>query len=434
MSPRPTAAWRPINEWLFSRAVLPVCILAWTILAFREGVGVSDRDAVPDAHVLTQLYYALGLFALGGMDLGTPQGGPAFWRGVLWTMFFLAPTVAAVTVLEGIWRSMRPWITTRWPWRRHVVVAGAGRVAAACVDALATRLPRTEILVVELYEDDSHWTRLQAKPNVYMIRGDITDPALLSQLRLHRARAMLLLTDDEFANIEVASRIRGGEVHDGATTLPLLVRVSNLTLLEAARSLMTEATAMVNLHQGVATNFHAICARHMRETPGGDTLVLAGFGRFSRTFLRRFLTDQSSREIHHLHIVERDPELCWAQFADSLDGTLRAQLEAKLTLHPGDIGDPRLWSAVLAGGTEDSGEAPAPRNLSIALATSDYALNLQTALVLRARLPEAFLAVRTFEHSAFAAQVARSRDIVVVYAADELEDRIHHHWFPQIGL
>ena len=48
MSPRPTAAWRPINEWLFSRAVLPVCILAWTILAFREGVGVSDRDAVPD--------------------------------------------------------------------------------------------------------------------------------------------------------------------------------------------------------------------------------------------------------------------------------------------------------------------------------------------------------------------------------------------------
>jgi len=419
---------------MFSRALFPVVIIACTVLAFRNGVGVSDRGVLSEGHLLTQVYYALGLFALGGMDIGTPVGGPVFWRRVLWAMYFLAPTVAAVTVLEGIWRSMRPWLTTRWLWRKHVVVAGAGLVAAACVDALAKRLPRTEILVVERQPDRSHWARLQAKSNVYIIRGDITDPVLLGQLRLHKARAMLLLTDDEFANIEVASKIRTAEVHHEATALPLLVRVSNLTLLEAARTLMTQTTTMVNLHQGVATNFHAICARHMRETPGGDTLVLAGFGRFSRTFLRCFLSDESSRDVQHLHIVEREPELCWAQFAESLDGGLRAELEAKLTLHAGDIRDPRLWSAVLSGGNENDGEALQPKNLSIALATSDYALNLQTALVLRARLPESFVAVRTFERSTFGAQVAAARDIVVVYAADELNDRIHNHWFPRVGL
>ena len=70
----------------------------------------------------------------------------------------------------------------------------------------------------------------------------------------------------------------------------------------------------------------------------------------------------------------------------------------------------------------------------VTLATSDYALNLQASLTLRARLPDAFIAVRTFDHSAFSAQVAESQDIMVVYAADELKERIAHNWFPQMGL
>lgn len=434
MTPHRTPLWNPLCDWMVSRAFAPVCVLTLTILAFQQGVDVSDRGPISDTDFLTQLYYGLGLFTLGGMDLGTPTGGPDFWRAVLWATYFLAPTIAAITVIEGLWRTLRPWLTTHWPWRKHVVIAGAGRVTSACVDALLERYPRRAILVIERHQDDSHWARLQAKPNVYMIRGDITDPSLLSRLRLHKARAMLLLTDNEFANIEVTARLRSALIHPGATDLPLLVRVSDLTLLEAAQPLMTEATVLVNLHQGVATNFHQICARHMQQTQGEDALVLAGFGRFSQTFLRCFLNDDSSKEIRHLHLFDQNADLCWAQFADSLDRQARGQLEAKLTLHTGEVRDPRVWNEVLEREAMLEETAQGAHNLVVVLATSDYAQNLQTALVLRSRLPRAFLAVRTFDRSAFSTQVAQSQDIMVVYADDELKERIAEHWFPQLGL
>jgi len=409
-------------------------VLVLSILAFRSGVDVSDRGAIPDADFFTQLYYSLGLFTLGGMDLGTPTGGPMAWRTVLWVMYFMAPTIAAVTVVEGLWRTFRPWLTTHWPWRRHVVIAGAGRTAAACVDVIRERYPRVPVLIVERHRDRSHWHQLRMKPHVHMIHGDITDSTLLAQLCLHRARALLLLTNNEFANIEVAARIQDGHVHPKATHLPMLVRVSDLTLLDAAKPLMSDQTSLVNLHQGVATNFHRACADHMRETQGDDVLVLAGFGRFSQTFLRCFLTDRSTREFRQVHVIDRDADLCWAQFANTLDREARGLLESKLALHSGEIRDPRMWHQLLEDQGITEGQEPGTQNLVVVLATSSYEHNLQTALVLRASLPDAFVAVRTFERSAFSLRVAESQQITVVYAADELKQRVSKHWLPQLGL
>jgi len=66
------------------RQVLPVLVvLALTVLAFRNGVNVSDRGDIPNDAFLVQLYYAIGLFALGGMDLGMPTGGPRVWQNIL---------------------------------------------------------------------------------------------------------------------------------------------------------------------------------------------------------------------------------------------------------------------------------------------------------------------------------------------------------------
>ena len=434
MTPHRTRFWNPLCEWILSRAFAPACVLTLTILAFQQGVDVSDRGPISDTDFLTQLYYGLGLFALGGMDLGTPTGGPESWRSILWAMYFLAPAIAAITFLEGLWRTLRPWFTTRYPWRNHLVIAGAGRVAVACVDESLKRYPRRAILVIEPREDHPSWSRLEALPNVHMIRGDITDSSLLSHLRLHKAKALLLLTNNEFANIEVTARLRGGLIHAGATDMPLMVRVSDLTLLKAAQPLMTKETLLVNVHQGVATNFHEISARQMLQTQGGDALVLAGFGRFSQTFLRCFLTDDSSREIIHIHVIDQNVDLSWAQFADTLERESRAHLEAKLSLHTGDVRDPRVWSQVLESESMLESTSPSAHNLVVTLATSDYALNLQASLTLRSRLPDAFIAVRTFDHSAFSAQVAESQNIMVVYAADELKERIAHNWFPRMGL
>ena len=87
------------------RIVIPVImVLSISILAFRNGVNVSDRVDIPDRDLITQLYYSIGLFTLGGMDLGMPTGGPIFWQRALALMYFVAPALAAFTVIEGFWK------------------------------------------------------------------------------------------------------------------------------------------------------------------------------------------------------------------------------------------------------------------------------------------------------------------------------------------
>ena len=58
------------------------------------GVEVSERDLTGEG-LLGRLYYVLGLFVLGGLDLGTPMGGPAFGRVLLWFAYFGAPLITA---------------------------------------------------------------------------------------------------------------------------------------------------------------------------------------------------------------------------------------------------------------------------------------------------------------------------------------------------
>ena len=38
----------------------------------RAGVELSERPGIPYADPMTQLYYVLGLFVFGGLDLGVP--------------------------------------------------------------------------------------------------------------------------------------------------------------------------------------------------------------------------------------------------------------------------------------------------------------------------------------------------------------------------
>ena len=107
-------------------------VLSISILAFRNGVNVSDRVDIPDRDLITQLYYSIGLFTLGGMDLGMPTGGPVFWQRALALMYFMAPALAAFTVIEGFWKLIWQRMAFYWPWRNHIVVAGGGRQQAAC--------------------------------------------------------------------------------------------------------------------------------------------------------------------------------------------------------------------------------------------------------------------------------------------------------------
>ncbi len=417
--------------WMLSvRVIPPLVVVVLAMLAFQSGVDVSDRGEIPDHDLFAQLYYSIGLFALGGMDLGMPTGGPPHWRGVLWCSYFLAPMIAAAAVIDGLVRALHPWLTRNWRWQNHIVIAGAGRVSSACVEVMRKRHPRVNILVVEPHPSRSNWHRLKSLPRVYGIQGDIRDKRVIARLRLQRSRCLLLLTNDELANIEVAVQLRDAGVHPGTERLPILVRVSDLTLLRAARPVLSDTTVLVNLHEGVATNFHESCADHIRRTRSADVVVLAGFGRFSQTFLHCFLADASHDEIGEIHIIDLRAERCWATFCATLPADQRDALEAKRHIHVGAIDDPRMWDRVLS----QQGVRACDDNVVVVLGTCAYGKNLQAGLVLRAKLPAAFIAVRTFDRSAFASRIEETHSLTVVYAADEMKDRIAMDWLPRLGL
>src|SRR5262245_50860720 len=90
--------WRGIRGRLF----VLILVFVSGLTAFLLGAEASDRSSIAEAGILTKIYYSLGLFVLGGMDLGTPTGGPLIARVLLWFSYFAAPAVTVSAVIEAV--------------------------------------------------------------------------------------------------------------------------------------------------------------------------------------------------------------------------------------------------------------------------------------------------------------------------------------------
>src|SRR5262245_39082603 len=118
------------------RTIAFATVFGMALYAFQAGVGVSDRPGLPDAGLLTQIYYAAGLFVLGGMDLGTPATGAPFAQGLLWAAYFLAPIITTTAVVEGALWLAGSGLFDRLGLRGHVVIVGLGNLGTSFVVAL----------------------------------------------------------------------------------------------------------------------------------------------------------------------------------------------------------------------------------------------------------------------------------------------------------
>jgi hypothetical protein len=105
-----------------------IIIFGCGFFAFVAGVGVSERPNVPETDMLTKAYYALGLFFLAGLDLGTPTGGPVYWRFLLWAAYFAAPVWTASAVFETILSALRPPVWHVGSIKNKTVILGGGEL------------------------------------------------------------------------------------------------------------------------------------------------------------------------------------------------------------------------------------------------------------------------------------------------------------------
>lgn len=111
----------------------------------------------------------------------------------------------------------------------HFIVCGMGRVGYRVVNLLR-RLGEPVTVINKNTREE--WSEMAEARSVRMILGDARDMRLLEEAGLHSARALLIATDSDLTNIEIAL-----DVKKRRPDLPIVVRIFDQTLarqLEAA--------------------------------------------------------------------------------------------------------------------------------------------------------------------------------------------------------
>jgi voltage-gated potassium channel len=138
-----------------------------------------------------------------------PQDGGFFVQAI----YFVLPAVGLTVIAEAVVRLgvvifNRKHLSREWhmalasTFTDHVIVAGLGRIGMR----VAQRLQEDEHIVgIEKSRPDGLG---QLSENAAILLGDATDSELLEQANVRNARAILALTDNDLANLEIALNAR----------------------------------------------------------------------------------------------------------------------------------------------------------------------------------------------------------------------------------
>lgn len=388
---------------------------AMALFAFQSGVGTSDRAGLPGADLLTHTYYALGLFVLGGLDLGIPRGGPIEARAVLWLAYFVAPVITTSAVVEGALRLLSPEWLLRRSLRDHVVVVGAGRLGMLVIETLRERDPHARVLLVDRDGARANVQQARAQFGARFRLGDIRTAATLDSLALERARTVVLSTDDDLVNLEAAWRI--AERAPGAR---VVAHVADIGMRRTALSVedpISERVHVFNAHRIAAERlYEEHLQHHFERTAAEDVVVLAGFGRFGQTMLEH-LQREAHGEVQRAIVVDVAAERQVRLFRAQVPGFERCDL---VTVQ-GDLDDPSTWARVEAA-TEGLDVEPV-----YVIGTDDDQRNLRATISLRSLHPSARIFVRCVYESAFTTQLARRLAFEVLAVEGMLRQALAEH-------
>jgi voltage-gated potassium channel Kch len=413
---RSPAALQRTWRWLRWRTAAVIAVFACGFLAFVLGVGVSSRPEVAASDVVTKAYYTLGLFVLGGLDLGVPIGGPPFARMMLWLSYFAAPAITTSAVVEGVLRAIRP---RSWALRRlrgHTVIAGCGKLTMQYLGRLREHLPRKPVVIVEARAEAPSIDEARDVYGAYVILGDITSDVLLATLRLEFADRVLLMTGDDFANLDAAAKVLALAP---ALRQKVVAHVSDLHFLRVlARTRLTEQCTIFNTHHIAA---HYLVQNklldHFQRTRPLDTVVVAGFGRFGQTVLDALQNDAKGR-FDRVVLIDLECTRRAEMFREQVGFV--ADYEAVFL--DGDLRDPELWRKL------DEQYHFASSEPAFVVGSGDDGCNMHTALWLKGKYPNAYVVARSFRKSRFAEEVSREGGFEVFAVAELLAKSIPDVW------
>jgi len=401
--------------------------LVWRVLAFAlvylmalaalsMGVGVSQRD-LAGAGIGERAYYALGLFVLGGLDIGIPEGGPPVARGLLWATYFFAPAITVSALLETVLRLLGPLALRVRPLSGHVVIGGGGRLTLLYVRKLRARDRRRTIVVVERDPDGPFLAELREVHRAIVVIGDVTSDGVLRGLGIHRAHRVLMFTSDDFSNLDAAAKILG---HVPALAGRIVAHVSDLGFMrQTASSSVAHDCEVFNGHQFAAIHLvrdHLVA--HFQSTPNLDLVILGGFGRFGQTVLDQ-LQQLTPGSFGRVVIIDDSAGRNARVFEDGPGFSA----DYEQLVFDGNIRDPTIWNRI-GEIVHEHGHDPV-----VVLGSGDDGTNLHAALRVRQQHPGAYVIVRTFRSSPFAEEVAAEAGAHAFNLGALIESGMPERWF-----
>ena len=382
------------------------------------GVTLSERPDAVNASLLTKAYYSLGLFVVGGLDVGIPTGGPLIGRVMLWIAFFGCPLLMASAVIEAVLKVMRP---QRWQLRRlkdHVIIVGSGELTTSYLRTLRGHMGQTPVVVVDEIIDPVREEELEQTFAVTLVSGDITHEFLQHELKLEKALQVVFLGDDDFLAYEAASMV----LHQyPALGSRILLHCHNLRFMRSMQdtSVAKHCTTFNSYHLAATNLVEKELLGHFKRTANRDVVVIAGFGRFGQTIMEE-LEARAEAEIETVCLIDIDADrrVLVAEEQQPMTGNYR-----RLILQ-GDISHPEVWRR-LTDSVDLTTNQP-----TIILGTGQAEDNLRTALWIKRKYPNALVFARTNDFSQLAREVGAEHEIETFSIKQLVEDNLPEHWLP----
>ncbi len=405
--------------WVW-RIALAVSAFGLALYAFRSGVVVSDRPEVLGAGILTHIYYSLGLFVLGGLDLGVPANGPDGARIALWLAYFLAPLVTAGVLIESAVRLLKPAWIQRQNLRDHIIVVGVGQLGELFLESLYAADKSARVLLVDTQESQRLLAKARNQYGAPYVCADIRSASTLDALGLSRARGVALLTGDDLVNLEAAWAVLAAEPE-----MAIVAHIDDIQMKREMDRLMGDAEGQriraFNMHHMAAERLydHHLAPR-FKETSARDVVVLVGFGRFGQTMLEH-LRREASDELERVVIVDKTAKSAVAAFT----------MQTKETVFPVDVvdgnaEDPAVWAQL------DALLRHVTHPPVFIFGTDSDSLNFRLAMLLRKRSRSLEIFVRCFHESRFSAQISEHYRIHVMALEEMMHDALEEQqkeWF-----
>lgn len=396
--------------------MLALVFLACGFFGFLSGVGVTERD-LSGANPATLLYYSMGLFILGGMDLGVPTGGPLWGQILAWVAYFGAPLLTTSALVEWL----QVLVANRKRWLRkikgHTVIIGVNDLSRSFMDKVEMLDESSQLVVVERDMRDTVQQELEDRYGARCLSGEFTDEYFLNRLRIKHVKRVLLASDNDFDNFETASKL----LEARPELAPRIILHCNRLryLREMEHSDVVQLTHTFNSYHLAAQHLvHTVMLDHFRSTERLDTVILAGFGRFGQTVLEE-LQQIGREEIEAIAIIDIDAH------RRVLVAEEQVRMDSEIVKHvfQGEIGHPEVWQQLESQVDLDVGIP------LILMATGQDDENLRAGIWLRKRHPNAKVLIRSQRESHFAESVSLSSGITTFSLQEVFMQSMPDDWF-----